>query len=240
MKRTVFLFLLLSFLSAKPSEQGPDAILREAGNTLEPRRSLICEKAAQFGLDPLPVISMVAPEAFRYSRFRDFLETGSLELLYVQLGSRDVDFSIGLFQIKPSFVEQLEEVIRTHPAVFSDLAYITAFPSEKARMIRQERLDRLKDAAWQLDYIFAFYRILSDCFSYDTFSSEAEQTAFFASAYNLGFRAGEGEIRDWMAVRAFPYGRRYEGPQWSYASLARSFFLSPPAWLRCHELSGSE
>lgn len=59
-------------------------------------------------------LAIVSPELIRWTAFKDFFETTALELLYVKKGKTYADFSIGHFQIKPSFVEQLEAYVSQH------------------------------------------------------------------------------------------------------------------------------
>ncbi len=65
-----------------------------------------------FKVTPNYVKSIVFPETIRYNTFKAFFETSSLELLYINNGSEAVDFSIGYFQMKPSFIEELEVAVK--------------------------------------------------------------------------------------------------------------------------------
>lgn len=51
--------------------------------------------------------AIVFPEIMRYNGLKDGIETESLRTLYVQFGEDYADFSIGLFQMKPCFAQQL-------------------------------------------------------------------------------------------------------------------------------------
>ena len=53
------------------------------------------------------IIPILFPERIRYSIVRDFFETAFLEAIYTSQGSDYIDFSIGDFQMKPSFIEKL-------------------------------------------------------------------------------------------------------------------------------------
>ena len=57
---------------------------------------------------PYPLaIAVVFPELIRYSALRDKMEITLLKALYINLGEDYADFSIGKFQMKPSFAESI-------------------------------------------------------------------------------------------------------------------------------------
>ncbi len=79
-------------------------------------------------------ISIVLPELIRWNALQDIMETTALELLYVEKGKDGADFSIGYFQMKPSFIENLENYVLTnrdgvsHPVGTDGRNYAAASP----------------------------------------------------------------------------------------------------------------
>jgi hypothetical protein len=198
---------------------------------LDDRQKEICEASSRFCQDPREVIAMVFPEIVRYNYLQDFFETKSLELIYVNLGSREADFSIGYFQMKASFVERLEKNIVRFRSYFPELAFIAKYESLNENEIRRQRIDRMKTFEWQLNYAFAFYILASACFDEEHFESQSAQVGFLATAYNLGFSAKVPQIRAWTKIKAFPFGKKFRGDQWSYAELSSAFYENwQPAW----------
>ena len=63
----------------------------------------------KYQLNPYFVLAIVFPELIRYSKLQDVIESNDLKVLYVQFGDTYSNFSIGRFQMKPSFCEQLEK-----------------------------------------------------------------------------------------------------------------------------------
>ena len=59
-------------------------------------------------MDPLIAESVVWPEMERYTRLQDLAETAAVYGTYITTGGGP-DYSIGLFQMKPSFIENLEK-----------------------------------------------------------------------------------------------------------------------------------
>lgn len=174
--------------------------------------------AAQEGM------AIVFPELIRYNLLRDLLETQALSLLYVEEGSETVDFSIGHFQMKPSFVEQLEAYALAHPALAwpTDLAAYPEAQTGKAQ--RQARLERLKQLEWQIRYLAAFQQVCAHRFPFLKGLAAPERLRFLAAAYNGGFMHSAARIRQNADKELFPYGARYWGEQYCYAAIAVDYF----------------
>lgn len=170
------------------------------------------------------VQSIIFPELIRYSILKDFFETKSLEVLYVNFGEDAADFSIGHFQMKPSFIEKLETYISQTPLLSQDLNHITEYEQTGESAIRKERLRRLRDLEWQIRYAAAFYRVVSHKFGDLHWECEEDKVRFFATAYNHGFDAPAADIQPWILSRNFPYGVAYDGPQYAYAEVAADFY----------------
>lgn len=172
------------------------------------------------------MISIIFPELIRYSLFKDFFETKSLEIGYVQYGAKLVDFSIGRFQMKPSFVETLENlVLYRHARTLHNKYYeITAFKDTTITGIRKERVERLSSLKWQLIYLECFYDIISEKFKDIKWQDDVEMLKFYATAYNHNFCASKKEIDKWLNAKTFPYGASYKGEQYSYSDIAVYFY----------------
>lgn len=167
-------------------------------------------------------LSIVFPELIRWSAFQDFIETTANEVLYVQKGKEAANFSIGHFQMKPSFVEQLEEYVATHEALTTFNYVVIKGKAEKE--CRKERIERLKQFAWQLRYAHVYWLVAKDKFKNRTFKSPKERIRLFATAYNYGFFRPESDIEAWQKKKAFPFGAQYNGEQVAYADLAIEFY----------------
>ncbi len=167
--------------------------------------------------------SIVFPELLRYSIFRDFFETKTLELLYTEAGSSKVDFSIGYFQMKPSFVEHLEQDILTNERLKQTYSKLLINKKLSITKQRKTRLQRLKSIDWQLNYLHAFIAICNVKFSTINFKNTTEKLNFFATAYNCGYRKKTTEIIQKSTQSHFPYGIRYKGTQYSYCAISNYY-----------------
>jgi hypothetical protein len=133
----------------------------------------------------LKLIYFAVPEVSRFTPWRDMAETKANEIGYVRYGNKMFDLSIGEFQMKPSFVENLEkDLIKYGQLSFSDCLVNPKYSPTERRSIRIERLSSLK---WQIRYLELFYNICSRKFSYISFNSEKHRKLFFAAAYNFGY-----------------------------------------------------
>lgn len=171
--------------------------------------------------DRLVLEAALFPEVIRYSQVKDLLETSALEMLYVQYGAGYADFSIGRFQMKPSFAEAVETYLAAHPALDASLA--TALICPQTPQGRASRVARLKQVSWQLRYARAFYLVVCHKFALSP-ATTSDHVRFVAAAYNSGFLRTETEIRKWAETRAFPYGPRYSGTQYAYADIAVDYY----------------
>ncbi len=173
---------------------------------------------------PEIIISAVFPEIVRYNSFRDFFETGSLEIAYVKYGLTAIDFSIGQFQMKPSFAAQLETDIAKNKSLCSIYPELPIDKSLDERKQRKIRIDRLKQIKWQLRYLGAFTDMVYEKFPHVEVLPTSKQVAFLAAAYNLGYKHSREAIEKWIGISSFPDGKDAWTTQFSYASIAVYFY----------------
>jgi hypothetical protein len=188
---------------------------------LETNQLLFKTQLADNQVDINTIIPAVFPEMVRFSEVQNMMETASLELLYVNYGQKYADFSIGRFQMKPSFVEQMESYVIDNQLI--NYLELSKYSQTEAKKIRQERIRRLKDMQWQMLYLKAFYTIVSHKFQ-KNFATLTEKIQFFAAAYNRGFHTSASEVEKWISMRAFPFGSKYRGTQYIYAEIAVDFY----------------
>jgi hypothetical protein len=191
---------------------------------IKKNKRLIVRKASEYGSDTAVITSVIFPEVIRYSIFKDYFETKGLELIYVNYGKKYADYSIGYFQMKPSFVEKLEEYVIKTDMLNGKFEHIVRYEYEKDKKIRKERIERLKSLEWQLDYLNCFYIIAYNLHSGENWTNKIEKIKFFATAYNHGFYKETDEIKDWLDVELFPYGAQIKSKQYSYNDISCYYF----------------
>lgn len=142
--------------------------------------------ACRAGVSAEFLFSIVAPEVSQYDRLMDKAQTYALKILYTQFGNGYADFSIGKFQMKPSFIEQLEYYIMDKDTLLSLFPEVL-IEDKVGKSARIERISRLEDMDWQMVYISLFCKVLQYRFSNVEFVTNEEKLKFYANAYNRGF-----------------------------------------------------
>ena len=205
-----------SVAAESPADVAPQAVewAREYLNEIRGRAHTYFR---DIDIDTDVALAMVFPELVRYNLIRDRIETTGLKLFYTRFGGRFADFSIGPFQMKPSFAEALEE---TPQALLLGIDDFTASPDD-AVAIREERVRRLESQDWQLIYLVTVALHLHDRFPS---LAGAEQVARFAVAYNAGFWLPVNEFSKWFDEPVFPFGYGDRRNTHSYVELALWFY----------------
>jgi len=156
----------------------------------------------------------------RYSLFQDFLETKADELLYIRGGAELADFSIGPFQLKPSFAEVLEQSWQARHQLHNiDFHYNTQDEFD----IRKQRIERLSDIEWQLKYLNAFYILASERCQKLHISNQDERLHYCATLFNCGLNSSDEKVKAWSDKQTFPYGYKHHGTQFNYGNIALEF-----------------
>lgn len=185
---------------------------------LKKQKHLI-DTIADFKRNEGEILSIVLPEIIRWNAFQDIIETAVDESLYVNYGR--ADYSIGIFQMKPSFVEQLENYVAENN--IGD-CYFVQIHEKDPMEIRRERINRLKQNYWQLKYAQAYCAVAQHRFEKLEFKTKEDQVHFYATAFNYGFQKPFDEIKAWQQKKAFPYGSKYEGSQGAYGDFSIIFY----------------
>lgn len=161
-------------------------------------------------------VAVIFPEIVRYNALRDRMETVLLKTLYINLGDQYADFSIGIFQMKPSFAEKIR-------------AQAPGIMGRKARRMFSQRTDfkhdweyrssivnDLEDPEKQVNYLIALIKI---CESRFNLPDGEERVKFLSTAYNYSFDAPENDIRR-MEDQKFFNTKLYRSENYSYADVA--------------------
>lgn len=189
-------------------------------------KTLIDKKATLYQLPADELMAIVFPELIRRSAFQDFFETKALSVAYVNQGSELADFSIGVFQMKPSFVEALEAAINTNSYLKKSFNRLINYPRTTVREKRVIRLKRLQVKAWQLEYLCCFYALIKHKFKNELSAlTNKDRIQFFATAYNAGFSQSFSSIQKWTTRACYPYGIKYPAnQQYIYANIAWDYY----------------
>ncbi len=170
-------------------------------------------------------LAVVFPEIIRYSDLEDLIQIRALKVLYVQYGRKYADFSVGHFQMKPSFIEQLEaDWNRLASAAEKAAAGIPAFAVGNLPSHRNERILRLDDMSWQVRYLRVFMEVMKKRYGRVVFKDAEDRLRFYATAYNAGHAAGEARVRRAMQDKQFHMELFSTKHAYNYADVAFFFF----------------
>lgn len=169
----------------------PEAAGYLAGNTTLSKALLLNN------INPCLAKAIVFPEVLRYSYLRDKMEIQALLTLYVQYGNEYADFSVGRFQIKPTFAQEIEKDIVNNPEFRKDKKIDDINISNTAES-RLARVRRLEKDEWQIQYLIWFIKLVENKFKHILWSSEDEKVKFFATAFNCGYKNSFKHIKNMM------------------------------------------
>ena len=168
--------------------------------------------------------AIVFPEVMRYSSLKDGIEAESLRTLYVQLGKSYANFSIGPFQMKPSFAEEVEDKVRTMLPDSLGHEFQLWYKSAEEETIRAERIERLQDEQWQLVYLTAFICICNELYKNKKFADGLEKVQWYATLYNAGFDKTPEFIASKIKTENFYLQQKMPEKKFRYAAIAGWFY----------------
>lgn len=173
---------------------------------------------------PLFLQSIIFPELMRYNELKDGIETESLRTLYVQLGEEYANFSIGIFQMKPSFAIQVETKAKQllRDSIYKELQLAYAETSNET--IREKRVQRLEDDNWQQVYLCAFVCICNELYKTKTFKNDTEKIQWYATVYNAGFNKSDTYIAKKIDEANFYLSQGMPGKKFKYAAIVKWFY----------------
>lgn len=196
------------------------------------KKAQIFEKENRYWIEPVltannisypTAIAVIFPELVRYSALRDKMEITLLKALYVNLGEEYANFSIGQFQIKPSFAE----LIRTMgPSVLdsnSGISFKRISEYDDITAYRKSIVTDLEDPVIQLNYLVAFLKICEKKFKLNR-KNEVSRIKFLATAYNFGFDKSSRKIES-MADRKFFNTKLFKTVNYSYADVSVFWYI---------------
>jgi hypothetical protein len=185
-----------------------------AVNWLKQNDVAISKYATQFHIEPKLLKAIVFPELVRYNSLLNTMEVETLKYLYVNEGKHYANFSVGYFQMKPSFAENVErDVRRLSKEIIEKLAWAPS--SDENEDTRKQRVRRLSNTHEQLKYLCAFYLICADKFNTDNLSSKEDIVRLLATCYNAGYHHNLQSLKAYREKKQFS-GYNYSAVSWYY------------------------
>jgi hypothetical protein len=193
---------------------------KSAMNFYKNHEKKFSKKESSTGLTSKFLFCIVAPEVSQHNSIVNDIQLYSMKLLYVQNGTKYGDFSLGIFQMKPSFVEDLEVYVSKNSKLKKAFSKIL-FNDKNSSYARSTRLNRLATFDWQLLYLTVFCNIVKDRFSSIKFSNIKDKLKFYATAYNCGFGRSKEDILKHQSMFQFP---RFSMNKYNYSDISILFY----------------
>jgi hypothetical protein len=222
MKRIIFFILFSIKLLPAISQYNVDfqSEFKSAMNFYKNHEKHFFKKESSTGLTSKFLFCIVAPEVSQHNSIVNDVQLYSMKLLYVQNGTKYGDFSLGIFQMKPSFVEDMEVYVSKNSNLKKAFSKIL-FKDKNSSYARSTRLNRLATLDWQLLYLTVFCNIVKDRFSSIKFSNIKDKLKFYATAYNCGFGRSKEDILKHQSMFQFP---RFSMNKYNYSDISILFY----------------
>jgi len=163
-------------------------------------------------------IAIVFPELVRYSALRDKMEITVLKTLYVNLGEDYANFSIGQFQMKPSFAEMIREQSLSVLGHRSGIIFKNRSDFDDIKDFRKSIIRDLEDPKIQCNYLMAFIKLCDKNYKTNR-KDEVARLKFLSTAYNFGIDKSASQIES-MTDKKFFNTKLFKTENYSYADVS--------------------
>jgi hypothetical protein len=177
-------------------------------------------------------IAVIFPELVRYSALRDKMEIALLKTLYINLGDDYANFSIGHFQMKPSFAEMIHTLA---PATLDRKSVNTIKGKKKYSDIinfRKSIVMDLEDPRTQFSYLILFLKICNKKYNIDI-KDEPKAVKFLSTAYNYGIDKSASQIENMTDAKYFNT-KLFKTENYSYADVSLFWYNQ---FIKCKTLN---
>jgi hypothetical protein len=169
---------------------------------VEKNKSFIEPRLKQFHINYAEAIAIIFPELVRYSALSDKIEITLLKALYSNLGEEYANFSIGHFQMKPSFAEMVREKAFISMGKKAGLLFKKKSDYDNIKKFRSSIVSDLENTETEINYLIAFIKICEDSFDLKSMNV-TERVRFMATAYNYGFSKTSEQIENMIGKKYF-------------------------------------
>jgi hypothetical protein len=191
------------------------------------KKALEYEKENRVWMEPLLArnhipyslaVAVIFPELVRYSALRDKMEITLLKALYINLGEEYANFSVGQFQMKPSFAERVREQAHSVLGRRSGIKFDGVSDFDDISDFRKSIIQDLEDPQTEFTYLIAFIKICDRNFRTNRMD-ETARLKFTATAYNYGLDKSSEEIEK-MIDRKYFNTRLFKTENYSYSDVS--------------------
>jgi len=219
----VLIFNLIFSLSIEEKDNfinSFDDDINRAIEFIDNHKDKIIQTSKEYDIDVNIALSIIFPELVRYNHLKDQIEVSANKLFYIKWGPEYADFSIGILQMKPTFIERLSNTRKRDK--YDDLFL---YPEDSSKEdIRGIIIDRLQDIDYQLKYLAYFINII-DTSNEVNFKNNYDKIIYYATAYNAGSWYNEVNNQKLSKKKTYPYGANNdEIKQYSYSDISLYYY----------------
>jgi hypothetical protein len=146
------------------------------------------------------------------------MEITLLKTLYVNLGEDYANFSIGQFQMKPSFAEMIRENAPGVTGRNSEITFNQISDFDDIKDFRKSIISDLEDPNSQINYLITFIKICEKKFIISR-KDDQSKVKFLATAYNFGIDKKE-EVIESMIDKKFFNTKLFKTENYCYADVS--------------------
>ncbi len=193
----------------------------KAGSFVAENETWMKQLAKKYDVSYPEAVALVFPELIRYSALRDKIEITLLKSLYIYKGDEYANFSIGRFQMKPSFAEAIHRKV---PLLRGRIRnqFMGKITDEDIRKYRASIVKELEQPESQFLYLIAFLKICGSVYNLKEMN-EKERLKFLATAYNYSFEKSFDEVNK-MTDKKFFYTSLIKAESYSYADISAFWY----------------
>ena len=177
-------------------------------------------------------VAVIFPELVRYSALRDKMEITLLKALYINLGDDYANFSIGHFQIKPTFAEMVREQSSSVLNRRSGISFQRRSDYGDIKDYRKSIIKDLEDPKTEFNYLVTFIKICEKNFRTNRMD-ELSELKFLATAFNYGINKSSAEIEK-MVDKKFFNTKLFKTENYSYADVSLYWYKQYQMELSSH------
>ena len=194
--------------------------IKKALNFIDDNILLIERVFNDYNIDHNLGLSIMFPELIRYNSLKDQIEISINKMFYINGGIESSDLSIGILQMKPSFIDRLSKSRKNN--FYNDLfSYPDNFSNQDIRALI---IDRLQDIEYQLKYLSYFISIIDNS-NKIKFKNEYDKIKYYATAYNAGAWYNQINNEKLSKKKTYPYGpNNNEIKQYSYSDISLYYY----------------
>lgn len=184
------------------------------------RNTWIYDTLVKANIPPELALSVIFPNLIKYSALKDIMETSAMKTLYVQSGRKYSKYTVGRFQLKPSFAELVERNVIKYKL------WDYKFKMTNTAKARSERAKRLDSPDWQVQYLILYIKVMDKRFSHLKWKNPEDKVRFYSTAFNVGFNRNERTIKYMMSRRSLLRKSKDAKSKFRHGDVATWFFLN--------------